>query len=137
MLKKFVFGDSVKVIPLGSEQVQYGEFYAYNQSDSSVMLPNPQQIGECKDIEERVSTQDILPCSFMEVVRENLKLKNKNKELQRELSRLKDEKRKARKAFEMVFGEQQESSEWGGVLVGSHNKMGADLFLVENSCILR
>jgi len=47
----------------------------------------------------------------MEVVRENLKLKNKNKELQRELSRLKDEKRKARKAFEMVFGEQQESSE--------------------------
>jgi len=73
----------------------------------------------------------------MEVVRENLKLKNKNKELQRELSRLKDEKRKARKAFEMVFGEQQESSEWGGVLVGSHNKMGADLFLVENSCILR
>jgi len=41
MLKKFVFGDSVKVIPLGSEQVQYGEFYAYNQSDSSVMLPNP------------------------------------------------------------------------------------------------
>ena len=111
MLKKFVFGDPVKVITLGSEKVRYGEFYAYNQSDSSVMLPNPQQIGECRDIEERVSTQDIQPCSFMEVVRENLKLKNKNKELQRELSRLKDEKRKARKAFEMVFGEQQESSE--------------------------
>jgi len=111
MLKKFVFGDPVKVITLGSEKVRYGEFYAYNQSDSSVMLPNPQQIGERRDIEERVSAQDIQPCSFMEVVRENSKLNNKIKELQRELSHLKDEKRKVRKAIGMVFGEQLKASE--------------------------
>ena len=47
----------------------------------------------------------------MEVVRENSKLNNKIKELQREFSHLKDEKRKVRKAIGMVFDEQLKASE--------------------------